>query len=138
MDVKLLIIRKGEILIMNGTKKVLVVDNDVKVRNVFSMYLKKEGYDVLETGNGLDALSITEKEKPDLIILDIMLPDLSGYEVFKKIKSNKGTKNTIIIILSTIDKDLERFEQYKEKAYLYVRKPISPKRLIKNVKEIIN
>ena len=138
MDVELLIIRKGEIFTMNGDKKVLVVDNDVKVRNVFSMYLKKEGFNVLETDNGLDALSIIEKEKIDLIILDIMLPDLSGYEVFKKIKSNKDTKNTTILILSAIDKDLERFEQCQAKADLYIRKPISPKRLIKNVKEIIN
>jgi len=123
---------------MYENKKILVVEDELKIRNVISMYLKKEGFSVLETGNGLEALSLTEKEKPDLIILDIMLPDMSGYEVCRKIKSNEDTKNIIIVILSAKGQECEKSEGYQVGADLYETKPFSPKQLINNVKVIIN
>ena len=123
---------------MYENKKVLVVEDELKIRNVISMYLKKEGFSVLETGNGLEALSLTEKEKPDLIILDIMLPGMSGYEVCRKIKSNEDTKNIIIVILSAKGQEWEKSEGYQVGADLYETKPFSPKQLINNVKAIIS
>ena len=123
---------------MYENKKILVVEDELKIRNVISMYLKKEGFCVLETGNGLEALTITEKEKPDLIILDIMLPGMSGYEICKRIKSNKNTKNIFIIILSAKGQEWEKSEGYHVGADLYETKPFSPKQLINNVKTIIN
>ena len=102
------------------------------------MYLKKEGFKVLETDNGFEALTITEKEKPDLIILDIMLPGLSGYEIFKRIKSSEDNKNIIIVILSANDMEWDKFEGYRTEADIYKTKPFSPKQLINNVKAIIN
>ena len=123
---------------MYENKKILVVEDEVKIRNVISMYLKKEGFKVLETGNGLEALSLTEKEKPDLIILDIMLPGMSGYEICRKIKSNEDTKNIIIVILSAKGQEWEKSEGYQVGADLYETKPFSPKQLIDNVKAIIN
>ena len=123
---------------MYENKKILVVEDEVKIRNVISMYLKKEGFKVLETGNGLEALSLTEKEKPDLIILDIMLPGMSGYEVCRKIKSNEDTKNIIVVILSAKGQEWEKSEGYEVGADLYETKPFSPKQLINNVKAIIS
>ena len=123
---------------MYENKKILVVEDELKIRNVISMYLKKEGFCVLETGNGLEALTITEKEKPDLIILDIMLPGMSGYEICKRIKLNKDTKNIFIIILSAKGQKWEKSEGYHVGADLYETKPFSPKQLINNVKTIIN
>ena len=123
---------------MYKNKKILVVEDELKIRNVISMYLKKEGFSVIETGNGLEALSLTEKEKPDLIILDIMLPGMSGYEICRKIKSNEDTKNIIIVILSAKGQEWEKSEGYQVGADLYVTKPFSPKQLIDNVKAIIN
>lgn len=123
---------------MYENKKVLVVEDELKIRKVISMYLKKEGFSVLETGNGLEALSLTEKEKPDLIILDIMLPGMSGYEVCRKIKSNEDTKNIIIVILSAKGQEWEKSEGYQVGADLYETKPFSPKQLINNVKAIIS
>ena len=123
---------------MNENKKILIVEDELNIRKVISMYLKKEGFKVLETGNGLEALSLTEREKPDLIILDVMLPGLSGYEIYKRIKSNEDTKNIIIVILSANGQEWKKFEGYQPKADLYETKPFSPKQLIKNVKAILN
>ena len=123
---------------MYENKKILVVEDEVNIRNVISLYLKKEGFKVFETGNGLEALTLTEKEKPDLIILDIMLPGLSGYEIFKKIKSSENTKNIIIIILSANGHERQKFEGYQTEVDLYETKPFSPRQLIENVKSVLN
>ena len=85
---------------MSENKKVLIVEDDTNIRNVISMYLKKEGFSIFETDNGVEALTITKKEKPDLIILDLIIPGLSGYEVYKQIKSNRETRNIAIVVLS--------------------------------------
>lgn len=123
---------------MYENKKILVIEDEVNIRNVISMYLKKEGFKVLETGNGFEAITFIEKEKPDLIILDIMLPGLSGYEIYKRIKSSEDTKNIIIVILSANGQEWQKFEGYQPEADLYETKPFSPKQLVKNVKAIIN
>ena len=123
---------------MSENKKVLIVEDDINIRNVISMYLKKEGFWIFETDNGVEALTITEKEKPDLIILDLIIPGLSGYEVYKQIKSNKETRNIAIVVLSVEDKECERFGNFYSDADLYETKPFSPKKLIKNVKAIFN
>ena len=123
---------------MYENKKILVVEDEVNIRNVISMYLKKEGFEVLETGDGIEAITLIEKEKPNLIILDIMLPGLSGYEIFKKIKSNENTKNIIIVILSANGHERQKFEGYKTEVDLYETKPFSPRQLIKNVKAVLN
>ena len=102
------------------------------------MYLKKEGYTVDETGNGLEALTLINTNKPDLIILDVMLPDLSGYEICKKIKSNEDTRDIIVIILSAKGQEWEKSEGYQVGADLYETKPFSPKQLIDKVKSFVN
>jgi DNA-binding response OmpR family regulator len=123
---------------MEENKIILVVEDEEKIRNVISLYLKKEGFKVYETGNGLEAITLTEKLKPDLIILDIMLPGISGYEICRRIKSNEGTKNIIIVILSAKGQECEKSEGYNVGADLYETKPFSPKRLISSVKAVIN
>ena len=117
--------------------KILVVEDEVKIRSVITMYLKKEGFTVLETGDGKEALSLTEKEKPALIILDIMLPGLSGLDVCKQIKTNEETKNIYVIILSAKGQEWEKVEGYQVGADLYETKPFSPKQLTRKVKEIL-
>ena len=123
--------------IMNTNNKILVVEDEDKIRKVIGMYFEKEGFDVLQTGNGLEAIVIAEKEKPRLIILDIMLPGLSGYEVCKRLKTSEETKDIIIVILSARGQECEKMEGYSVGADLYETKPFSLKNLVTKVKEII-
>ena len=122
---------------MNKAIKILVVEDEIQLRNVICMYLKKEGYTVLETDNGLEALSIAEREIPKLMILDIMLPGLSGYEVCKKLKSDKITKKIIVVILSARGQEWEKMEGYQVGADLYETKPFSPRQLISSINALI-
>ena len=121
---------------MKSAGTILIVEDEIKIRNVISMYLKKEGFSVLQTGNGLEALTLVNEERPDLIILDIMLPGLSGYEVCKRVKSNEDTKNIYIIILSAKGQESEKSKGYKVGADMYETKPFSPKQLVKKIKRI--
>lgn len=122
---------------MNANNKILVVEDEDKIRKVIGMYFEKEGFNVLQTGNGLEAIVLAEKEKPQLIILDIMLPGLSGYEVCKRLKTNEKTKNIIVVLLSAKGQEWEKMEGYSVGADLYETKPFSPKNLVNKVKEII-
>ena len=122
---------------MNEGIKILVVEDEIQLRNVICMYLKKEGYTVLETDNGLEALSIAEREIPKLMILDIMLPGLSGYEVCKRLKSDKIMKKIIVVILSAKGQEWEKMEGYQVGADLYETKPFSPRQLISSINALI-
>ncbi len=117
--------------------KVLVVEDEVKISDVICMYLKKEGFKTLQTDNGSEALNIIEKEKPQLVILDVMLPGLSGLEVCEKLKSNEATRDIIILILSAKGQEWEKTEGYKVGADYYETKPFSPKKLITKLKNIL-
>jgi len=122
---------------MMDNNKILVVEDELMIRNVITMYLKKEGFTVFETGNGKEALSMTEKEKPALIILDIMLPGLSGLDVCKQIKTNAETKNIYVIILSAKGQEWEKVRGYQVGADLYETKPFSPKLLTQKIKSFL-
>ena len=119
-------------------KKILIVEDELKIRNVISMYLKREGYETFETDNGIDALSLAAEEKPGLIVLDIMLPRLSGYDVCRALKSNEDTKNICIIILSAKGQEWEKSEGYQVGADYYETKPFSPKQLIDKIKSLLD
>jgi len=122
---------------MSGQEKILVVEDEVKIRDVLSMYLKKEGFTVLETDNGKNALALIEKEKPALIVLDLMLPGISGLELCRRIKAQEETKNICVVILSAKGQEWEKTEGYEVGADLYETKPFSPKQLIDNVKMLL-
>jgi DNA-binding response OmpR family regulator len=128
---------EGRHTMANCSNKILVVEDEIRIRKVIGMYFEKEGFNVLQTGNGLEAIVIAAKEKPQLIILDIMLPGLSGYEVCKRLKTNEETKDIIIVILSAKGQEWEKTEGYSVGADLYETKPFSPKHLVSKVKEIL-
>lgn len=78
-------------------RKILVVDDEKSIINLIRINLALEGYKVLEALNGKDAISIFKKEEPDLVLLDIMLPDLDGYEVLKELQNIDASKPIIFL-----------------------------------------
>ena len=114
-------------------KKILVVDDTISNLDILSDLL--EDYDVIDVTNGADALEIVNEESIDLILLDIMMPDMDGYEVCTRLKANDETKNIpIVFITAKVD------EESIEKAYDlggadYVTKPFKPKELLARVKK---
>jgi DNA-binding response OmpR family regulator len=119
---------------MNGKTKILVVDDEQKVLNVIKAYLIKEGFEVLTASDGEEALSIFKKEQIHLIILDLMLPKVSGEEVCNKIRATSSVP--IIMLTAKIEED-NKIDGLAIGADDYITKPFSNRELVGRVKAII-
>lgn len=115
-------------------KRILVVEDEKKIMDVLESYLEKEGFFVFKSFSGKDALEAFKSNQPHLIILDLMLPDLSGEEVCKKIRKNS---NCPIIMLTAKTQDENIIEGLNMGADDYMTKPFSPKQLIARVNALL-
>jgi len=118
-------------------KKILIVDDDEDNRDLIRKALKKEEFEVHDSGEALEALDRADKIMPDLLILDIMMPIMNGYEVCEKIKSNPATKDILVLFLSA-----KRSETVKQSVEFsggddFMEKPFSPKELRAKVREML-
>jgi DNA-binding response OmpR family regulator len=115
-------------------KTILVVEDEKRMRILLSDYLKKEGFKYLEASNGIEAIDIFNKEKVDLIVLDIMMPYMDGWEVCRTIRK---TSNVPIIILTARSEEDDKLLGYDIGADDYVTKPFSPKVLVAKIKVLL-
>jgi len=114
--------------------KILVVDDEKDIREVITKYLQNEGYITIEAKNGVEAVMKYHDEKPDLIILDLNLPDISGEKVCETIRQSNDTP--IIMLTAKVNED-DKINGLTLGADDYVTKPFSPKELIMRVKAIL-
>lgn len=102
---------------------VLVADDDAQIRQLLQIYLVKDGYQVFEAADGVEALSICERERIDMVLLDVMMPKLSGYQVIQKIRQ---TNNIPIIMISAKGQDEDKILGLDLGADDYIVKPFNP------------
>ncbi len=121
----------------NKKIKILVVDDDPDIIEIISYNLKKENYKVFSCYNGTDSIKIADKEKPDLIILDIMMPGMDGIQVCEKLRSKNKFNNTIIMFLSARSEDFTHIAAYDAGADDFVNKPLKPRLLISKVRSLL-
>lgn len=117
--------------------KILVVDDEEDILDFLSYNLKKEGFDVVTASNGLDALAIAQKTQPDLIILDIMMPELDGIEVCRRLRAEPQFHQTIITFLTAREEDFTQIKALDVGGDDYITKPIKPQLLISRVKALL-
>ena len=111
-------------------KKILIVEDEEDVRNVLTDFLADEGYIMLQAGDGLQGIEVAKKELPDLVLLDMRLPKMSGLDVIRELRANQP--NVPILVLSGV-KDLETAKQaLRLGAYDYVVKPIQLETLLRD------
>jgi len=122
---------------VSTTKKILVVDDDPYILMSLEFLMKKNGFDVMVARNGTEALEIVEKQVPDIVLLDIMMPDVDGYAICKHIKSSKKLKEAKVVFMSAKSKETDIQKGYDLGASLYVTKPFSTRQLLKQVQELI-
>jgi DNA-binding response OmpR family regulator len=115
-------------------QRVLVVDDEPKITEVVGSYLRKAGYAPLAAASGTDALRLLEKERPALVILDLMLPDMSGEEVCRRVRSRSRVP---IIMLTAKVEDQDAVNGLSLGADDYVTKPFSPRQLIARVQAVL-
>jgi len=123
---------------VSTTKKILVVDDDPYILMSLEFLMKKNGFDVMVARNGTEALEIVEKQVPDIVLLDIMMPDVDGYAICKHIKSSKKLKDAKVVFMSAKSKETDIQKGYDLGASLYVTKPFSTRQLLKQVQELIS
>lgn len=114
--------------------KILLIEDEKEIQELVSYNLSREGYDVKVAGDGRKGLEMVNAEHPDLVLLDVMLPELDGYEVCKAIRSNNETINLPIIMLSARDEVADKVIGLELGADDYVTKPFSPRELLARVK----
>ena len=119
-------------------KKILVVDDEKDVLKVLTTRLTEEGYSVVTSDKGSQALEIAEKEKPDLIILDIMMPDISGEKVGEQLRANPTTKDIPIIFLTSLfTEDDQRREGHTIGRNVFMAKPYSHEDLCAKIQDML-
>ncbi len=119
------------------TSKILIVEDEPDIRDTLNYNFEKEGFKVLSSPDGKSALKLLENNKPDIVILDLMLPDMSGLDLCKYLKNDKNFLNTSIIMLTAKSEEVDRIVGFELGADDYVTKPFSVRELILRVKVLI-
>lgn len=118
-------------------KKIVIVEDEPDILEVLSYNLKREGFEVFSAINGTLGLSLVNKELPDLVLLDLMLPGMDGIEICSTIKNNPATKNALIIMVTAKGEESDIVLGLGVGADDYVTKPFSPKELVARVKAVL-
>jgi two-component system phosphate regulon response regulator PhoB len=120
-----------------GAERVLVVDDEPDIVALVAYHLAKAGYSVSTATNGPDGLAHARREKPSLIVLDLMLPGLSGLEVMQKLRADQATSRIAVLMLTARREESERIEGLTLGADDYLTKPFSPQELVLRVAAIL-
>jgi DNA-binding response OmpR family regulator len=118
-------------------QKILIAEDERDILDLIIFTLEFGGYDVVPTSNGEDALEMVHKEKPDLILLDVRMPRMSGYEVCKRIKAENNTRNIPVVFLSAKGQEAEVLTGYEMGAIDYILKPFAPDHLLERLDHIL-
>jgi len=117
--------------------KILIVDDEEDIRQILSYNLQKEGYAAYEASNGQQGLMIANDVRPDLILLDIMMPGMDGIEVCEIIRKTEGFESTLICFLTARSEDYSQIAGLEAGADDYVSKPIKPKVLLSKINALL-
>ncbi|MBQ4215030.1 MAG: response regulator transcription factor [Bacteroidales bacterium] len=122
---------------MNQQKTILIVDDEPDIIEILRYNLEKEGYRTLSAMNGLDAVSTAKQQKPDLILLDVMLPDMDGIQTCETIRKIPELGKTIIAFLTARSEDYSEIAGFHAGADDYIAKPIRPRVLLSRIQSLL-
>lgn len=118
--------------------KILIVDDDAEVRRIVSEILEGEGYETKQAENGIKALEMLKEENFDLVLLDVMMPEIDGWEIAKRIKSDPLLKHTIVCMLTVKNTPLDTLMSIEHsKADWHISKPTTKKKIIETVRWLL-
>ena len=116
---------------------ILIVEDDPQTVKLIKFILEKEDYSTISAKDGEEGLQMAREKKPDLIVLDLMLPGMDGYRVCEILKANPKTKEIPIIVLTALDTGADFEKALEKKADWYITKPFEPQHLLKRVSYLI-
>lgn len=117
--------------------KIIIADDDVHALLLLQINLVKEGYDVITARNGQEALELTQQHKPDLVILDVMMPIMDGWDALAGIRQNPETTEMLVILLTALASDSDVARGLYRGADLYISKPYDPPEMMLMVERLL-
>ena len=121
---------------MAQNQKILCVDDEQDILDLLKFNLEKEGYDVLTANNGKKAIEVAKKEIPDLIILDVMMPEMDGMEACRELREISSLSNTVITFLTARNEDYSQIAGFEAGADDFISKPIRQRVLVSKIKAL--
>ncbi len=119
-------------------KKILIIEDSQSERELMTLYLERNNYQVISTDNAADAMELAAKEKPDAIVTDITMEGVNGFELCRLLKVYPDTQNIPIIACTARDRDLDRMWGQKQGIEIYITKPYSEEDIINAIKSVSN
>ena len=125
---------------MESKKKILIIDDEEDVVTYLSAFFADNGFETISAINGKDGFEKAKSEKPDIITLDVSMPEESGVKALRDLQLNESTKNTPIIMVTGVSTDMKRFIETRKQVHPpegYFEKPIDREALLKKIKELL-
>ncbi len=119
------------------SKRILVIEDDPASLRLMQYILEHKGYEVLTAVNGLDGLKKARSEEPDLVIMDVMLPGMDGFDICYHLRAEAQTVTLPILMLSAKAREVDRDTGLKAGAYYYIIKPVDPAEIISKVEALL-
>jgi two-component system, OmpR family, alkaline phosphatase synthesis response regulator PhoP len=119
------------------SKKILVIEDDPATQRLVEYSLKQEGYQIITASNGLDGIRKALGESPDLVILDVMLPGMDGFEICYRLRSEPATKQLPILMFSAKAQEIDKDTGIKVGADDYLTKPSAPSEIVSHVEKLL-
>ncbi len=117
--------------------RVLVVEDSPAQREMITGLLRESGLDVTSVGDGIEALELIQGQKPDLVVLDIVMPGMNGYEVCRRLKSDPTTQSMPIVMCSSKGEEFDRYWGIRQGADAYIAKPFQPQELVGTIRQLL-
>ena len=117
-------------------KKILVVDDERHIVRLVEVNLARAGYNVVVAYDGVEALEVFQKEHPDMVVLDVMMPRMDGFEVLKKLQADPDSRDIPVIMLTAKAQDADIFRGWSSGVSSYLTKPFNPRELLTFVERI--
>jgi two-component system alkaline phosphatase synthesis response regulator PhoP/two-component system response regulator VicR len=121
-----------------AAKKIMAVDDERHIVRLIQVNLERAGFQVVTAFDGAEALKKAESDKPDLIVLDVMMPRMDGFETLKRLQANPATREIPVIMLTAKAQDADVFRGWASGVSAYLTKPFNPLELITFVKRILS
>lgn len=123
----------------DDAKRLVYIEDEIEMIDLVRLILGRKGFEVIGANGGKEGLEIVRQEKPDLVLLDLMMPDLDGWEVFQQMKAEEATRDIPVIVVTAKAQTIDRvLGLHIAKVDDYISKPFSPQELISSVEKILD